>query len=96
MTEKKKTDQAKNKPEFAAKNNRKSTAAEQTFDAKKGVFVDGPVERKAIEKWEEFYSKEHHGFMFMYEFTTAEGKSFTCESRSLEDARKQRDEWMAE
>jgi hypothetical protein len=68
----------------------------QTFDARKGAFVDIPMESKAVESWSEFYSEEHRTFMFKYEFTTADGEVFTCEARTIKKAHELRDEWLAE
>jgi hypothetical protein len=85
---------AKNKAEDQKKS--KPKVVEQAFDVKKGEFVDRKPEKQPVEKWEEFFSKNHHSFMFMYEYITADGKVFTCEARSVKDAQEKRDQWLAQ
>jgi hypothetical protein len=47
------------------------------------------------ECWEGYYSKTHHANFVQYDYRTQDGRLFTTVTRSLEEARSQRDQWLA-
>lgn len=47
------------------------------------------------EQWEEFTSPLFKGNRVQYDYRTHEGKLFSCIAKSLKDARRKRDAWLA-
>jgi len=47
------------------------------------------------ESYEEYYSPLARGMRVQYDYRHINGKLFGCVARSLAEARRQRDEWLA-
>ena len=49
---------------------------------------------RSQEQYEEFYSVASHGYRVQYDYRTPDGRLFSCMARTVQEARRKRDEWL--
>ena len=46
------------------------------------------------EQWEQYYSPVLGGYRVQYDYRAMDGRLFSCTAKTLEDARRKRDDWI--